>query len=143
MNCPRCNSSDYYDGMFGGNCVNNTCSLFKGGKVLGNEVFNSNFNIDWSSIVEGYNSDNRWNLEFNGKPIELWIWRRKNISCWEVRGAGVCAIVNDADLLDLFVKLRITYDPYLHFKEEEVKKYVEIILNHFQVDPADYYPRPF
>lgn len=31
MKCPKCNTEDFFQGLFGGNCINKNCSNYKGG----------------------------------------------------------------------------------------------------------------
>lgn len=71
MNCPKCHSSDFYDGIFGPNCTNHNCIYFQGCKVTNlaeikkeeyPEMYPSMNNIHfigyWNVLNNGFGSPN-------------------------------------------------------------------------------------
>lgn len=102
MNCPSCGTSDYYFGMLGPNCVNQSCINFKGSTVKSKSTYSfpAKF-LRWTDFFDRQVNGGTEDLYIAKmkKDRYFYVWEGKSTFSVEIRGEHA-SLLKHPDLIN-------------------------------------------
>lgn len=142
MKCPLCHTIEYYDGIFGGNCINSNCSLFKNGKTKNLNILEENVEvvaqecvIDFDTQITFRYNHVAWKIS-SAAVFIIWIYKEnteKEISmCFKFIDKYNATWIQD------FSKNEKYGIKNNHYTRADAAPLINTVFNTYKINPKDY-----